>query len=273
MRPRIAPSSIPVDASRLQFERIYASGEKLDDALAQFLPEQLASPTIRRLRSTAFLTTDALRRLEDVCRTCVEESAPGTSRPRLLDAGCGRGLLGCHLASGIGATLVGVDFASAAIAAAPSGRAGAFVQADLRQLPFDQGTFDVAIAIDSLHLLDELARVLSELRRVLTSSGRLVATAYYLGSSFQPPRASEAWQQTIVDAGFSIQKWVDVTSEWRRVMRAKHEVRWTNRHAIIALLGEPGHAVCSVSRQMLDGDGEPGFIDRNSRWEFVATPE
>lgn len=51
-------------------------------------------------------------------------------------------------------------------------------RADLYSLRFEQGTFDVVVAANVLHLVPDLPTALAELRRVLKPSGLLVAPTF-----------------------------------------------------------------------------------------------
>jgi len=97
----------------------------------------------------------------------------------VLDLGCGRGELMRH---GVqqGATVVGIDYAPAALELAqqilpPKG--ARLVQADVTQLPFDDDTFDLVLALDLVeHLFAyQLDAMMAEVFRVLKPGGRLVA--------------------------------------------------------------------------------------------------
>src|SRR5919201_4291744 len=94
---------------------------------------------------------------------------------RIVDLGCAAGALTDFFA-GFGATVVGVDAAPSAIEKARSVFPQLqFVEADVTQLHFREGSFDKAVAGDLVeHLDDETFRaMLHELRRVLVAGGTL----------------------------------------------------------------------------------------------------
>ncbi|MCR6482732.1 methyltransferase domain-containing protein [Amycolatopsis sp. OK19-0408] len=97
---------------------------------------------------------------------------------RVLDAGCGSGPLFGALRER-GAQVSGIDQSAAMLAHARQ-RLGA--DADLRvadlaePLPFADDTFDDVVASLVLHYLEDWAPTLAELRRVLKTGGRLIAS-------------------------------------------------------------------------------------------------
>jgi SAM-dependent methyltransferase len=95
---------------------------------------------------------------------------------RILDAGCGAGLISAALRER-GATVTGFD-SSATMLELARKRLGP--ETDLRvadlggPLPYPDGTFDDVIAALVLHYLEDWTGPLAELRRVLKPSGRLI---------------------------------------------------------------------------------------------------
>ncbi|BAM05211.1 class I SAM-dependent methyltransferase [Phycisphaera mikurensis] len=93
---------------------------------------------------------------------------------RLLDVGCGEGLVTAALARRTGLTAVGVDVDAEAGAAAP------VLACDGRRLPFRDGAFDAATVLTVLHHCDDPEAVLAEAVRVVRPGGRLlVAESVY----------------------------------------------------------------------------------------------
>ena len=95
------------------------------------------------------------------------------SGDRIVDLGCAAGAV-THFLSELGCDVVGVDAESRAIEKARSLFPQLeFVLADVRTLPFDDASFDKAVAADLVeHLDDETFRaMLRELRRVLVPGG------------------------------------------------------------------------------------------------------
>src|SRR5919201_2903863 len=98
------------------------------------------------------------------------EPRPGE---RIVDLGCAAGAI-THFLSELGAETVGVDAEPRAIEKARELFPGLeFTVADVAELPFDDASFDKAVAADLVEHLDEetFRRMLRELQRVLRPGG------------------------------------------------------------------------------------------------------
>ncbi len=103
---------------------------------------------------------------------------------RVLDLGCGNGKTSEALVTA-GAEVTGVDFSPSAIDSC-AGRLGgraSFEVADVRRLPFGDGTFD---AVVSVHVLEhvpasDVNRASEEIMRVLRKGGRLYFVCFAEG--------------------------------------------------------------------------------------------
>jgi SAM-dependent methyltransferase len=98
----------------------------------------------------------------------------------VLDASCGVGY-GIEILSRAGASAVtGVDISAEAIAAAKD-RFGEFAtaleEADLRDLPFKDNSFDVVVSFETIEHVEEPREALAELDRVLRPGGILVISS------------------------------------------------------------------------------------------------
>jgi ubiquinone/menaquinone biosynthesis C-methylase UbiE len=103
----------------------------------------------------------------------------GGDRGRGLDLGCGPGDVGRYLLDR-GVPVVGLDLSTAMLLAARS-RAGLFpVRADMRELPFADGSFSLAVAFYSLQHVAraQVGIALREVRRVLVPDGVVVVAAH-----------------------------------------------------------------------------------------------
>nr|WGO49567.1 methyltransferase [Streptomyces lavendulae] len=100
---------------------------------------------------------------------------------RLLDVGCGIGVPALRIAEAHDVHVTGVNIsrqqitqaAERADASGARGRAS-FLFADAMDLPFDDGSFDGAWAIESLLHLTDQSTALAQLHRVVRPGGRLV---------------------------------------------------------------------------------------------------
>jgi SAM-dependent methyltransferase len=116
---------------------------------------------------------------------------PGT---RLLDAGCGAGLLAL-LASLRGARVSTLDASAALLDIVRERLPAADVQkGDLEALPFADASFDAVTAVNSLFYAADMASAMRELSRVVQPGGRVVVTAW------GPPERCEflaAWMPAV----------------------------------------------------------------------------
>jgi 2-polyprenyl-6-hydroxyphenyl methylase/3-demethylubiquinone-9 3-methyltransferase len=96
----------------------------------------------------------------------------------LLDLGCGGGLLAEHMAK-YGYRVTGVDPSARSVAAADrhakeAGLAITYQAGRGESLPYETSTFDAAYSLDVLEHVDDVARVIAEVRRVLKPGGVFV---------------------------------------------------------------------------------------------------
>ncbi len=101
-----------------------------------------------------------------------------SARLHILDVGCGEAALAVTLAQR-GALVTGVDVDPGMLAAGraraeAAGVALELMTGDVRALPFADGSFDIVLAVTVLCFVDDTARALGEMARVLRPGGRLV---------------------------------------------------------------------------------------------------
>lgn len=103
----------------------------------------------------------------------------GLSRRRnVLDAGCGTGVITAEIASLTGGKVRGIDCDKAMLAGAESAGPGIeFERADVRALPFEDGSFDLVTFHFFLMWVSEPEAAMAEMVRVLAPGGALVACA------------------------------------------------------------------------------------------------
>ena len=173
----------------------------------------------------------------------------------VLDACCGNGGLTLHLARETGCRVVGVDNAPEAVrlavaAAATRGLAGRadFVVADAIRLPFAH-QFDAALLLETMLAIEDKARVLRELHRLLRPGGR-VGLTLEAGPPLTPderrgmPEGDAIWLITEDDfrallhaAGFRLRQVVDRTAAHVDLARRLSTAFARHRDAIAADLG------------------------------------
>jgi ubiquinone/menaquinone biosynthesis C-methylase UbiE len=126
----------------------------------------------------------------------------------ILEVGCGGGALLPAIASAVGSSgrVVGIDISADQIAAArrtcadhPNAEA---VVLDVRQLPYEPGSFDAVVAVQVIEYLDSPQEGLTTLRRVVADRGRAVIFATNWDAVFWNTGADElthkvqlAWRQ------------------------------------------------------------------------------
>lgn len=97
---------------------------------------------------------------------------------KLLDLGCGAGVISEYISDRTGAMVTGIDYAASAIAAATARTGGKrsrlnFLQADLSALDLPAESFDAAIMIDSIYWVADTVEALSSIVRSIRPGGQL----------------------------------------------------------------------------------------------------
>jgi ubiquinone/menaquinone biosynthesis C-methylase UbiE len=97
---------------------------------------------------------------------------------RILDVGCGTGLLATRAARTLqGVRVVGCDFSRGMLRNAAARRgatATAFVQADALRLPFAANAFDAVVSTEAFHWFPNQRAAVAEFFRVLAPGGKLL---------------------------------------------------------------------------------------------------
>ncbi len=95
---------------------------------------------------------------------------------RVLDVGCGTGLLAARVRRELpGTHVAGCDFSNGMLRQARAReRAGWWVQGDAGHLPFRAGAFDAVVSTEAFHWFPDRPAALAEFRRVLRPRGRLL---------------------------------------------------------------------------------------------------
>lgn len=101
---------------------------------------------------------------------------------RILDVGCGTGSLTFVLAKNIEvADITAIDYSSVFVKAASQRNTDPRIkisQADACALPFEDGTFDRALALLVLHFIPQADKAISEMRRVVRPHGVVAAAVW-----------------------------------------------------------------------------------------------
>ena len=106
------------------------------------------------------------------------DAAHVTADTRLLDAGCGAGLLAL-LASLRGAHVTALDAAPTLLAVVRERVPAADVrEGDLEALPFADASFDAVTAVNSVFYAADMSKAMRELARVVRPGGRVVITVW-----------------------------------------------------------------------------------------------
>lgn len=164
-----------------------------------------------------------------------------TADSRVLDAGSGVGGTARYVADHCGCTIAAVDLTDEYCETSRwlnrlvglDGRISVR-QADVTDLPFADGTFDVIISQHVQMNVADKARLYSEARRVLADGGRLALWDITIGDGgeldYPLPWADEPARSHLVtpdelralieSAGFAVERWADLSDQAGEVMRA-----------------------------------------------------
>jgi ubiquinone/menaquinone biosynthesis C-methylase UbiE len=140
---------------------------RLDDP--EFVREQYASERGLEARRSIYRAAEGDDPRELVF-TAVAEGAPDD----LLEVGCGPGEAAERIGRELGARVVAVDLSPRMVDLARARGVDARV-GNVQELPFEEESFDCALAAWMLFHASDLERALSELARVVRPGGRLVA--------------------------------------------------------------------------------------------------
>lgn len=159
------------------------------------------------------------------------------SPDKLLDVGCGSGLFS-NLAHIKGVNVTGIDASAPLIEQAKKRNASInFLEGEMEELPFDDDTFDVVCAFNSIQYAESVKNAILESKRVLKEKGKLVIMIWgnkedceagsflkVIGSLLPPPPPgaggpfalsdNQLLETTIKECGLKIIDTTDVSSVW-----------------------------------------------------------
>lgn len=97
---------------------------------------------------------------------------------RVLDLGCGAGVIAKYIAEETGADVTGIDLAAPAIAEArarstPDGSGPTFLEGDIDALDFPDASFDAVISLDTLYWVSDLTAAVKGIARIVRPGGQL----------------------------------------------------------------------------------------------------
>ena len=194
-------------------------------------------------------------------RPAMLELAGDVDGHRVLDAGCGPGLLAAALRAK-SAKVTGFDASPAMVDLARSrlGEDAAIHVADLAEpLPFDDAEFDDVVASLVLHYLSDWTAPLAEMRRVLRPGGRLLLSVNH----------PAIFKLANPDADyFAVTEWSDeytfngetaVLTYWHRPLHAMTSA-FADAGFRIAVISEPPPAADTPSELLADLNGRSRFL-------------
>jgi arsenite methyltransferase len=191
---------------------------------------------------------------------------------RVLDIGAGPGLLAAELAADVGAhgAVTGLDPSESMLALAarrelPPGAAPLeLVRGDAYVLPFPDGRFDAAVSTQVYEYVDDVARALREVRRVLRSSGRLLvldtdwdSIVWHSSDAARMAHVLDVWNQHLADPYLP-----------RRLPRLLRETGFTLQRATVIPLLNHGYDEQAFSAFTIDTVA--GFVTRHGVSEDEA---
>ena len=149
---------------------------------------------------------------------------------KVIDLGCGAGVISEHISDITGTRVTGVDYAASAIAEADKRTVAKrsrldFIQGDFSDLSLPANTYDVVVAIDTLYWGDILERLFSRLAQALRPGARMGIFLNHEildGDSEEmlDARHSELWQ-VLSARGYTIEIY-DFTRELREFWQRLH---------------------------------------------------
>lgn len=185
---------------------------------------------------------------------------------RYLEVGAGPGELAARVKAELAAEVVAVDVSPRMVALARDRGVNARV-GDVQELPFEDGSFDCAVAAWMLYHVPDVSRALAELRRVLRPGGRFIAVTNHTDHLLELKElvglARGEWTFSGDDGEAILREHFDHVD----VREARGTVTFPDRDAIVAYV-RASH-VLFEGRDVPDFDGQ--LTVRRSLVIFVAT--
>ncbi len=159
------------------------------------------------------------------------------SGDRLLDLGCGAGIIAEYISDQTGARVTGLDYAAPAIAVANERTAKkrtrlTFVTGDMNALDLPEQSFDAAISLDTLYWVADLADTLSQVVRTIKPGGQIGIFMLQGRGEDDPPEILEADNTKLAQALSKLNLTYDAydyTAQnaefWQRIWKAATDLR------------------------------------------------
>ena len=115
-------------------------------------------------------------------------------KDKVLDLGCGAGVISEFISDETGASVVGLDYSMSAIEAANQRTAGKrdqieFITGNFNDLDYPDGSFDAILSLDTLYWAADLREVTARLISMLKPNGRMgVFMNHHIGPSDPPEK-------------------------------------------------------------------------------------
>jgi len=143
---------------------------------------------------------------------------------RVLDLGCGSGLISEHLSDRTGARVTGIDYVPEGITLARERTRDRrdrldFIEMDIDALDFSPGTFDAVVSIDTLYFPASLQKTVGKLKEILRHRGQMAI--FYGSERLLPQNTNLGRALTDNDLSFTA---YDFTRENYEHLRRKRKV-------------------------------------------------
>lgn len=187
----------------------------------------------------------------------------------VLEVGCGPGELSQRIGEELCASVIALDISPRMVELA-RGRGVHARVGDAQALPFEDASFDLAVAAWMLYHVPDVSRALSELARVLRPGGHLVAVTNYL-DHLGELRAIAAQSDTGFESAFSGDNGRTLLEQHFATVDeqdAAGSIRFPDRESVVSYLES------SISLKGADArlpDFEPPFVVRRHPTIFMAT--
>ncbi|MFD1696035.1 class I SAM-dependent methyltransferase [Roseibium aestuarii] len=151
---------------------------------------------------------------------------------RLLDVGCGYGLISTYMAQKTGAQVVGIDLAASAIAeASERARLGdlplEFHRMDLQQIDFEPESFDHIVSIDTIYFTRDQRQTIRDFHEALKPGGKLAIFRTFPKRSF----TSDTWRPDLTELAVILR---EVFGDYRAVdFSAEENQHWASKLRVL----------------------------------------